>query len=77
MSSSAPSKTQSTETSKPDVDPAQTSKTASNQAPTMLEEDDEFEDFPVEGTERSPEAAVKVMNKEITDGLFRLVTRRY
>jgi len=48
MSSNAPSKTQATEATKTDVDPAQTSKTASNQAPAMLEEDDEFEDFPVE-----------------------------
>lgn len=37
-------------TQKNEVDPAQTSKTASNQPPTLLEEDDEFEDFPVEGT---------------------------
>jgi len=35
---------------KTEVDPAQASKTASNQPPAMLEEDDEFEDFPVEGT---------------------------
>lgn len=55
MSSSGPSKTQSTETSKPDVESAQTSKAASNQAPAMLEEDDEFEDFPVEGIEISPQ----------------------
>ncbi|KAI1630441.1 26 proteasome complex subunit DSS1 [Exophiala viscosa] len=35
-------------TQKSEVDPAQTSKTASNQPPALLEEDDEFEDFPVE-----------------------------
>jgi len=31
-----------------EADPSQTSKTASNQHPATLEEDDEFEDFPVE-----------------------------
>jgi len=31
-----------------EADPSQTSKTASNQPPATLEEDDEFEDFPVE-----------------------------
>jgi hypothetical protein len=36
-------------TQKIETDAAQTSKTASNQPPAMLEEDDEFEDFPVEG----------------------------
>jgi hypothetical protein len=36
-------------TQKNETDAAQTSKTASNQPPAMLEEDDEFEDFPVEG----------------------------
>jgi len=36
-------------TQKNEADAAQTSKTASNQPPAMLEEDDEFEDFPVEG----------------------------
>lgn len=36
-------------TQKNEADPAQTSKTATSQPPAMLEEDDEFEDFPVEG----------------------------
>jgi 26 proteasome complex subunit DSS1 len=36
--------------SKPEVDAADTAKTATTQAPVMLEDDDEFEDFPVEGT---------------------------
>lgn len=35
-------------------DSAQTSKTASGQPPAMLEEDDEFEDFPVEGADVLP-----------------------
>jgi len=39
---------QPTQTPKTDVDPAQASKTATNQPPALLEEDDEFEDFPVE-----------------------------
>jgi hypothetical protein len=34
---------------KDESDPAQTSKPVGNQAPALLEEDDEFEDFPVEG----------------------------
>jgi hypothetical protein len=37
-------------TSKAEVDPAETAKAATTQAPAMLEDDDEFEDFPVEGT---------------------------
>ena len=36
-------------TQKTEADPSQTSKTASNPPPALLEEDDEFEDFPVEG----------------------------
>ncbi|KAJ4608979.1 26S proteasome complex subunit [Exophiala dermatitidis] len=35
-------------TQKNEVDPAQASKTATNPQPALLEEDDEFEDFPVE-----------------------------
>ncbi|EXJ77345.1 26 proteasome complex subunit DSS1 [Capronia epimyces CBS 606.96] len=35
-------------TQKNEVDPAQTSKSATNPQPALLEEDDEFEDFPVE-----------------------------
>jgi len=35
-------------TTKNEPDPAQTAKSASNQTPALLEEDDEFEDFPVE-----------------------------
>ncbi|OAP54500.1 hypothetical protein AYL99_10948 [Fonsecaea erecta] len=35
-------------TQKTEVDAAQASKTTSNPPPAMLEEDDEFEDFPVE-----------------------------
>jgi hypothetical protein len=47
-SSNAPTaKLQPTQKDEPDV--SQTSKPASNQPPAMLEEDDEFEDFPVEG----------------------------
>ncbi|KAJ4538733.1 26S proteasome complex subunit [Exophiala dermatitidis] len=38
-------------TQKNEVDPAQASKTATNPQPALLEEDDEFEDFPVEGME--------------------------
>ncbi|KEF52740.1 uncharacterized protein A1O9_11157 [Exophiala aquamarina CBS 119918] len=46
-SSEAPtSKLQPTQES--EADPSQTSKTASTQPPALLEEDDEFEDFPVE-----------------------------
>lgn len=40
-------------TQKNEVDPAQASKPATNPQPTLLEEDDEFEDFPVEGTEHT------------------------
>jgi hypothetical protein len=47
-SSSAPT-TKLQPTQNNDPDPAQTSKVPSNQAPATLEEDDEFEDFPVEG----------------------------
>lgn len=36
-------------TQKSEADPSQTSKTATTQPPALLEEDDEFEDFPVEG----------------------------
>ncbi|KIV89015.1 hypothetical protein PV10_08634 [Exophiala mesophila] len=47
MSSTAPmSKLQPSENNEADV--SQTSKTTANQAPALLEEDDEFEDFPVE-----------------------------
>jgi len=47
MSSNAPTaKMQPTQ--KTEADAGQTSKTASNPPPAMLEEDDEFEDFPVE-----------------------------
>ncbi|KAK4949945.1 26S proteasome complex subunit [Elasticomyces elasticus] len=35
-------------TEKTEIDSAQTSKTATSQPPALLEEDDEFEDFPVE-----------------------------
>ena len=38
---------------KTDVDPAQASKSATAQPPAMLEEDDEFEDFPVEGMQKA------------------------
>jgi len=49
MSSNPPPPTAKMQpTQKTEVDAAQTSKTASNQPPAMLEEDDEFEDFPVE-----------------------------
>jgi hypothetical protein len=44
---------QPTQTTKSEVDPAKASKTATAQPPAMLEEDDEFEDFPVEGTRNS------------------------
>ena len=48
MSSNAPTaKMQPTQ--KTEADAGQVSKTSSNQPPAMLEEDDEFEDFPVEG----------------------------
>jgi len=52
-------------TQKSEVDPAQTSKTASNQPPALLEEDDEFEDFPVEGT-NAPTVNGRIM--QFTDG---------
>ncbi|OCT52336.1 putative 26S proteasome complex subunit sem-1 [Cladophialophora carrionii] len=49
MSSNPPTaKMQPTQTEKTEVDPAKASKTATTQPPAMLEEDDEFEDFPVE-----------------------------
>jgi len=50
MSSNPPptAKMQPSESSKTEVDSAQASKTATNPPPAMLEEDDEFEDFPVE-----------------------------
>jgi len=47
MSSSAPTaKLQPTQSNEPD--PAQTANVPSGQGPSTLEEDDEFEDFPVE-----------------------------
>ncbi|KIW99697.1 uncharacterized protein Z518_11110 [Rhinocladiella mackenziei CBS 650.93] len=51
MSSSGPSNAPTAKMQPPqktEADPSQTSKPASNQPPAMLEEDDEFEDFPVE-----------------------------
>ncbi|KPI34599.1 uncharacterized protein AB675_4911 [Cyphellophora attinorum] len=52
MSSAPTAKLQPTSTNEPD--PAQTSKPTTNTNPATLEEDDEFEDFPVEGTPPLP-----------------------
>lgn len=58
--SSAPtSKLQPTQSNEPD--PAQTSKVPVGQGPATLEEDDEFEDFPVEG-ERPFSSATRTEN---------------
>ncbi|KAJ9602114.1 26S proteasome complex subunit [Cladophialophora chaetospira] len=46
MSSNPP--TAKMQPTKNEVDPAQAAKSATNQPPAILEEDDEFEDFPVE-----------------------------
>lgn len=51
---------------KSEADPSQTSKTATAQQPVLLEEDDEFEDFPVEGTNLSPRCKVNVNGDDQT-----------
>jgi hypothetical protein len=49
-------KLQETKTTEPD--PAKAGKAPAQQAPAMLEEDDEFEDFPVEGMSPSQGSAL-------------------
>ena len=46
------------ETKSTDPDPAKAGKAPAQQAPAMLEEDDELEDFPVEGMSSPPGAAL-------------------
>jgi 26 proteasome complex subunit DSS1 len=56
-------------TQKTETDLSQTSKTATNPPPAMLEEDDEFEDFPVEGTRRTFGAPLVGASSTIADSV--------